>query len=247
MFERLQRRSKQTGSTTNSSSCSSGRRRRRITLNDRCGWSVEDGGRRCKCCISPFSHWWSGVEVAAIGRVRSSVRSSPCKMHDTSDLGHAAQTGAGVAHLCTEDGLVSGRVIAEEGQKPALGRSAGQLMVALGGTSGSIGAPPRRACLRQGGKMARSVVPQDRRGSASATYGIWMSMSRQVTRMSAKCRWDDPVQKHVDASMAVDMDWHDAAEDRDGRHRMGAGFVARVSRKTPNVRWPHHCSLTGEA
>lgn len=60
-------------------------------------------------------------------------------------------------------------------------------------------------------------------------------------------RWGDPSQRHVDASIAVDADWRDVAQDRDWWHRMEPGFVARIRRKTPKLCLPHNRSLMGEA
>lgn len=41
-------------------------------------------------------------------------------------------------------------------------------------------------------------------------------------RCFGKHCWDDPVQRHVDASIAVDLDWRDAAQDRERWHCMKA-------------------------
>lgn len=52
---------------------------------------------------------------------------------------------------------------------------------ALGGTSGLSAVPPRRRRLHDGGKMATSVVAQDRRGIATAADTAGASMSREGT------------------------------------------------------------------
>lgn len=50
----------------------------------------------------------------------------------------------------------------------------------------------------------------------------------------------------LDAAIAVEVDWHDAAPDRERWHRMEAGFVVKALRKTPELDMPRTCGLMAD-
>lgn len=52
-------------------------------------------------------------------------------------------------------------------------------------------------------------------------------------------RWDDPIQRHVDATRGEEIPWHKATDDRSAWSATDANFVARVLRRTTGARVPH--------
>lgn len=95
----------------------------------------------------------------------------------------------------------------------------------------------RRACLapRARGKGATSGVANGSPGRSSrfvcyAELG-WLGHMILGHRCLGKRCSNDKVQRHAHASIAVEMERHDAAQDREWWQRVQAGFVSKVLRK----------------